>query len=104
MSSLTSKSRMGRVRTLPDGVECFAGDLSEQEKKVVWATHFGPAADLLTQTVVPFIGHGIRTAVRGATMLAVFMLVVSAFASDHYLDWWYPRNFYRSKRSSDTRS
>src|SRR5437016_8889022 len=27
----------GRVWMLPDGVECFAGDLSEQEKKFVWA-------------------------------------------------------------------
>jgi len=39
----------GRVWMLPDGVECFAGDLSEQEKKVIWATHFAPAADLFTQ-------------------------------------------------------
>src|SRR5437773_5748225 len=36
----------GRVWMLPDGVECFAGDLSEQEKKFVWATHFAPAVDL----------------------------------------------------------
>jgi pimeloyl-ACP methyl ester carboxylesterase len=36
---------------LPDGVECFAGDLSEQEKKVVWATHAAPAADLFNQKV-----------------------------------------------------
>jgi pimeloyl-ACP methyl ester carboxylesterase len=34
---------------LPDGVECCAGDLSEQAKRVVWATHFAPAADLFTQ-------------------------------------------------------
>jgi len=39
----------GRIWMLPAGVECFAGDLSEQEKKVVWATHFAPAADLFTQ-------------------------------------------------------
>ena len=39
----------GRVWMLPDGVACFAGDLSEQEQKVVWATHFAPAADLFTQ-------------------------------------------------------
>jgi pimeloyl-ACP methyl ester carboxylesterase len=39
----------GRIWILPDGVECFAGDLSEQEKKFVWATHFAPAADLFTQ-------------------------------------------------------
>jgi len=38
----------GRVWMLPDGVSCFAGDLSEQEQKVVWATHFAPAADLFT--------------------------------------------------------
>ena len=36
----------GRVWMKPSGVACFAGDLSEQEQKVVWATHFAPAADL----------------------------------------------------------
>jgi pimeloyl-ACP methyl ester carboxylesterase len=39
----------GRIWMLPEGVESFAGDLSEQEKKFVWATHFAPAADLFTQ-------------------------------------------------------
>jgi pimeloyl-ACP methyl ester carboxylesterase len=39
----------GRVWMLPDGVECFAGDLSAEEQKFVWATHFAPAADLFTQ-------------------------------------------------------
>jgi pimeloyl-ACP methyl ester carboxylesterase len=39
----------GRVWMLQKGVECFAGDLSEQEQKVVWATHFAPAADLFNQ-------------------------------------------------------
>ena len=41
----------GRVWMLPDGVECFAGDLSEPEKKLVWATHFAPAAELFTQNL-----------------------------------------------------
>jgi pimeloyl-ACP methyl ester carboxylesterase len=41
----------GRVWLRPDGVECFAGDLSEQDQKIVWATHFAPAADLFTQKV-----------------------------------------------------
>ena len=41
----------GRVWMLPDGVSCFAGDLSEREQNVVWATHFAPAADLFTQKV-----------------------------------------------------
>jgi pimeloyl-ACP methyl ester carboxylesterase len=36
----------GRVWMLPSGVECFAGDLSEQEQQLVWAAHFAPAADL----------------------------------------------------------
>jgi pimeloyl-ACP methyl ester carboxylesterase len=42
----------GRIWMLPEGVACFAGDLSEQEQKVVWATHFAPAADLFTKNVV----------------------------------------------------
>ena len=41
----------GRVWMLPDGVECFAGDLSEQEQRVVWATQGVPAADLFNQKV-----------------------------------------------------
>jgi len=39
----------GRVWMLPEGVACFAGDLSEEEQKIVWATHFAPAADLFNQ-------------------------------------------------------
>src|SRR6267154_4726891 len=42
----------GRVWMLPEGAKDFAGDLSEQEQKVVWATHFAPAADLFNQKVV----------------------------------------------------
>src|SRR5580700_133705 len=41
----------GRAWMLPKGVECFAGDLSEEEQKVVWATHFAPAADLFAKKV-----------------------------------------------------
>jgi len=41
----------GRIWLLPEGIECFAGDLSEQEKKLVWATHFAPAADLFDAKV-----------------------------------------------------
>src|SRR5881398_1493719 len=39
----------GRVWLRPEGVVCFAGDLSEQEQKVVWATHYAPAADLFSR-------------------------------------------------------
>jgi pimeloyl-ACP methyl ester carboxylesterase len=41
----------GRVWMLPDGIECFAGDLSEEEKQIVWATATPPAADLFNQKV-----------------------------------------------------
>src|SRR6266478_8623851 len=36
----------GRVWMLPEGVACFAGDLSEEEQKTVYATHYAPAPDL----------------------------------------------------------
>ena len=39
----------GRVWMLPEGVRYFAGDLPEEEQKVVWATHFAPDADLFNQ-------------------------------------------------------
>jgi pimeloyl-ACP methyl ester carboxylesterase len=36
----------GRAWMKRDGVACFAGDLPEQEQKVVWSTHFAPDAEL----------------------------------------------------------
>ena len=39
----------GRVWLRPSGIECFAGDLPEQEQKIVWATQGVPAADLFNQ-------------------------------------------------------
>jgi pimeloyl-ACP methyl ester carboxylesterase len=39
----------GRVWLKPEGVACFAGDLSEQEQKLVYATHYGPAADIFSR-------------------------------------------------------
>ena len=39
----------GRIWMLPSGIGCFAGDLSEQEQQLVWATQGVPAADLFTQ-------------------------------------------------------
>jgi pimeloyl-ACP methyl ester carboxylesterase len=41
----------GRIRLLPDGIEYFAGDLSEEEQKLVWSTQGVPAADLFNQKV-----------------------------------------------------
>jgi pimeloyl-ACP methyl ester carboxylesterase len=39
----------GRVWMKPEGVSCFAGDLTLEEQGVVWSTHFAPALDLFTQ-------------------------------------------------------
>ncbi|HTF64874.1 MAG TPA: alpha/beta hydrolase [Edaphobacter sp.] len=39
----------GRAWMLPNGTEFFAGDLSEEEQKLVWATHIAPVADLFQQ-------------------------------------------------------
>jgi pimeloyl-ACP methyl ester carboxylesterase len=41
----------GRVWMLPDGIECFAGDLPERDQQLVWATQGVPAADLFDQRV-----------------------------------------------------
>jgi pimeloyl-ACP methyl ester carboxylesterase len=41
----------GRVWLKREGVSSFAGDLPEEEQKLVWATHAAPVADLFTQKV-----------------------------------------------------
>ncbi|HEY4354710.1 MAG TPA: alpha/beta hydrolase [Acidobacteriaceae bacterium] len=41
----------GRVWLKRDGVSSFAGDLSEEEQKLIWATHAAPVADLFNQKV-----------------------------------------------------
>src|SRR6266702_5767246 len=41
----------GRIWLLPKGIDCFAGDLSEQEKELVWATQCVPAPDLFNAKV-----------------------------------------------------
>jgi len=42
----------GRVWMLPSGTEFFAGDLPEEEQKVVWATHYAPSAELFDQQCI----------------------------------------------------
>jgi pimeloyl-ACP methyl ester carboxylesterase len=39
----------GRAWMLPNGTEFFAGDLSAEEQKLVWATHYAPVFDLFNQ-------------------------------------------------------
>ncbi len=39
----------GRIWMLPSGIGYFAGDLPEQEQRLVWATQGVPAADLFNQ-------------------------------------------------------
>ena len=47
-ASIWSRTRLATGRGT-ENVECFAGDLSEQEKEFVWSTHFAPAAGLFPQ-------------------------------------------------------
>jgi len=39
----------GRIWLLPEGVQAFAGDLSEQEQQLVWATQVVPDAGLFSR-------------------------------------------------------
>jgi len=39
----------GRIWMLPSGIGCFAGDLPDQEQRLVWAAQGVPAADLFNQ-------------------------------------------------------
>ena len=39
----------GRVWLRPSATSCFAGDLPEQEQKLIWATHYAPAAELFNK-------------------------------------------------------
>ena len=41
----------GRVWLLRSGIDCFAGDLTEEEKELTWATAMAPVADLFNQKV-----------------------------------------------------
>jgi pimeloyl-ACP methyl ester carboxylesterase len=34
------------------GVACFAGDLPEEEQKIIYATHYAPAADLFSRNAL----------------------------------------------------
>jgi pimeloyl-ACP methyl ester carboxylesterase len=39
----------GRIWLLPDGIDCFAGDLPQAEKDLVWATQYAPDAGLFSR-------------------------------------------------------
>jgi pimeloyl-ACP methyl ester carboxylesterase len=41
----------GRLWMKPEGIECFAGDLTQEEQKLVWATHAAPALELFDTKV-----------------------------------------------------
>jgi pimeloyl-ACP methyl ester carboxylesterase len=41
----------GRIWLKPEGIKSFAGDLSAEEQKLVWATHGAPAVDLFNHKV-----------------------------------------------------
>ncbi|WP_047486744.1 alpha/beta fold hydrolase [Terriglobus sp. TAA 43] len=51
----------GRAWLLPNGTEFFCGDLSAEEQKLVWATHYAPVADLFQQQKLDANGVAWRT-------------------------------------------
>ena len=51
----------GRAWMLPNGTEFFCGDLSAEEQKLVWATHYAPVADLFQQQKLDANGVAWRT-------------------------------------------
>jgi pimeloyl-ACP methyl ester carboxylesterase len=48
----------GKLWMLPDGVPCFAGDLTEAEQQVAFATHIPPVSDLF-DLLVPIERAGV---------------------------------------------
>ena len=57
----------GRVWMQPSGAACFCGDLPEEEQKLVWATHFAPAAELFLHNAP---GAGVEDRSRPGTIVA----------------------------------
>jgi len=49
VSSSMSNQEVGASGCGRKGVTCFAGDLPEEEQKLVWATHYAPAVDLFSR-------------------------------------------------------
>jgi hypothetical protein len=56
----------GRLWLLPDGIECFAGDLPEEEQKLVWvhpdlersvAERMGAKTTEIDSSHVPMLSH-----------------------------------------------
>jgi pimeloyl-ACP methyl ester carboxylesterase len=41
----------GRIWLKPDGIQCFAGDLSAEEQQLLWATQGAPTVDLFNLKV-----------------------------------------------------
>jgi pimeloyl-ACP methyl ester carboxylesterase len=68
----------GRVWLRPEGVECFAGDLSEQEQKIVYATHYAPAADLFSRNALVPLGNRGRPGTSWPTTTARFTRICNA--------------------------
>jgi pimeloyl-ACP methyl ester carboxylesterase len=49
MTSVSSRLGAGACGCVRDGAKYFAGDLPEQEQKLVWAVHNAPPADLFNR-------------------------------------------------------
>jgi pimeloyl-ACP methyl ester carboxylesterase len=77
----------GRIWLLPEGLDSFAGDLSEQEKNLVWATQCVPAPDLFDAKVGGTAWKSKPSWYIVAKNDRTYSLTVSAFS----LSAWAPR-------------
>jgi pimeloyl-ACP methyl ester carboxylesterase len=69
----------GRIWLLQDGIDDFAGDLSEQEKKLVWATQGVPAPDLFNAKAGGTAWKSNPAGTSSAKKTARFIPIWSAF-------------------------
>src|SRR3984893_11907619 len=70
----------GRLWMRPEGVTCFAGDLPEQEQKLVWATHYAR---------LPISSAGMRLALPGSRSRAgTSGLTTTGRCSRNWNDSW----------------
>ena len=72
---------------LQEGIDSFAGDLSEQEKKLVWATQCVPAPDLFEAKVEGTAWKSKPAGRSPPKTTALYSLTVSASS----LSTWAPR-------------
>src|SRR5580698_6471759 len=77
----------GRIWLRQEGIDTFAGDLSDQEKKLVWATQCVPVADLFNAKVEERLGNRSQVGTSSPRTTVPFPPISNA----SMLSGWVPR-------------